>query len=179
MVKHLYSLRPHTHKKRVSPTAALPTSGAFICVRPCYKEPRLVRVVPRGTGRRKSVQNKAGKSVLKPEEAGGGLRSGRVDLLTSPIPAHYEIMSVFPLCIGSCHTLCSKSVTDRKESARRNLNHPLALPLKGTLVRFLLLLYSPYHCWLGLRRSLPWTVALTLRLDRVGQNRNFDSLSSW
>lgn len=75
MVKHLYSLRPHK-KKKVSTTAALPNSGAFICVRPCYKELRLVRVVPRGTGRRQSVENKAGKSVLKPEEAGGEVSGG-------------------------------------------------------------------------------------------------------
>lgn len=35
-----------------------------------------MRVVPRGTGRRQSVQNKARKSVLKPEEAGGEISGG-------------------------------------------------------------------------------------------------------
>lgn len=45
-------------------------------MRPCYKEPRLLRVVLRGNGRRQSVQNKAEKSVLKPEEAGGEVSGG-------------------------------------------------------------------------------------------------------
>ena len=36
----------------------------------------MLRLVPRGTGRRQSVQNKAEKSVLKPEEAGGEVSGG-------------------------------------------------------------------------------------------------------
>ena len=102
------------YKRGLGIAPVLPNSNELVRVRAWDKQLRLVRLVPRGTGRRPFVWKQPVDSGL--EQEGGGDRGGRGGLakLTRPcLPQSHVSRMHFLLVLEVIHALGKKSITYR------------------------------------------------------------------